>query len=235
MRCKNCGSENDDNLYICQNCGSPLYDEDEEINEQNGETQVFSALDDEYNKPARSSSNKNDISNDDKNKKKKQQTIAIIIILAVILISIIIGVIVAVASKSNQEETTASTEATTISTTNETTKESTTLQTTTESTTESTTKATTTTTTTTEATTYTVTLSCNDGGEVNGDGTYKRGENVTVVAKPADSYEFDGWYKGSSKVSSNTKYTFTVTGDSNLEAVFVLVNEEIDIVDGGTD
>lgn len=30
MRCKNCGSENDDNLYICQNCGSPLYDEDDE-------------------------------------------------------------------------------------------------------------------------------------------------------------------------------------------------------------
>ena len=30
MRCKNCGSENDDNLYICQNCGSPLYDENDE-------------------------------------------------------------------------------------------------------------------------------------------------------------------------------------------------------------
>ncbi|MDE6659485.1 MAG: zinc-ribbon domain-containing protein, partial [Eubacterium sp.] len=25
MRCKNCGSENEDGRYICQNCGSPLY------------------------------------------------------------------------------------------------------------------------------------------------------------------------------------------------------------------
>ena len=37
MRCKNCGSENEDNLYICQNCGSPLYDEDEPINDNNNE------------------------------------------------------------------------------------------------------------------------------------------------------------------------------------------------------
>lgn len=37
MRCKNCGSENEDNLYICQNCGSPLYDEDEPINDSNNE------------------------------------------------------------------------------------------------------------------------------------------------------------------------------------------------------
>ena len=31
MRCKNCGSENEEGRYICQNCGSPLYDEDEEM------------------------------------------------------------------------------------------------------------------------------------------------------------------------------------------------------------
>ena len=29
MRCKNCGFENEDGRYICQNCGSPLYDEAE--------------------------------------------------------------------------------------------------------------------------------------------------------------------------------------------------------------
>lgn len=29
MRCKNCGTYNDDNRYICETCGSPLYDEDE--------------------------------------------------------------------------------------------------------------------------------------------------------------------------------------------------------------
>ena len=51
MRCRNCGCENDDNLYICQNCGSPLYDEgegpitDEPSHEQQNsaanQTQVF--------------------------------------------------------------------------------------------------------------------------------------------------------------------------------------------------
>ena len=29
MRCKNCGAENDDSRYICEVCGSPLYDENE--------------------------------------------------------------------------------------------------------------------------------------------------------------------------------------------------------------
>lgn len=29
MRCKNCGADNDDNRYICEVCGSPLYDEDD--------------------------------------------------------------------------------------------------------------------------------------------------------------------------------------------------------------
>ena len=31
MRCKNCRFENDDDRFICENCGSPLYDEDEKI------------------------------------------------------------------------------------------------------------------------------------------------------------------------------------------------------------
>ena len=31
MRCKNCGADNDDNRYICEVCGSPLYDESEMI------------------------------------------------------------------------------------------------------------------------------------------------------------------------------------------------------------
>lgn len=36
MRCRNCGSENEDGRYICQNCGSPLYDESDEIVENGG-------------------------------------------------------------------------------------------------------------------------------------------------------------------------------------------------------
>lgn len=236
MRCKNCGSENDDNLYICQNCGSPLYDEDEEINKQTGETQVFSAVGADDGKPSQTTNRAGNEDNE-KNNKKKQQTIAVIVILAVILLAIIIGIIIAAAHNSNSEYTTVSTESTTISTTSETPTQGTTAQTTTQTTTETTTQSTTTTTTTTttEITTFTVTLSCNDGGEVEGDGTYKRGENVTIIAKPDAGYEFDGWYKGSSKVSGNTKYTFTVTDNTGLEAVFVIANTEVDMLDGGTD
>ena len=45
MRCKNCGTENDDNRYICENCGSPLYDEDNiDINNDSERTQTFKAV-----------------------------------------------------------------------------------------------------------------------------------------------------------------------------------------------
>ena len=44
MRCKNCGTENDDNRYICENCGSPLYDENEIAqSNDNGATMTFGA------------------------------------------------------------------------------------------------------------------------------------------------------------------------------------------------
>ena len=56
MRCKNCGSENDDNLYICQNCGSPLYDEDDEneaVKEDDmGKTRVAPVVQSNQRQPA---------------------------------------------------------------------------------------------------------------------------------------------------------------------------------------
>lgn len=229
MRCKNCGSENDDNLYICQNCGSPLYDEDDINEQQNQNTQAIESFN-ETNRPGRNNNNQ-----DEKEKKKKQQTIAIIIVLAIVLIAIIAGTIIAVVKANNNDETTelsqpSSSQSTTEDNDNNYTPVQTTRQTTTESTTQTTTtttttKPTTTTTTTTKAQTFNVTLSCNEGGEVEGDGTYTRGEHITIFARPSDGYEFDGWYSGSAKVSGNTKYSFTVTGDTNLEAVFVLVEE----------
>ena len=74
MRCKNCGSENEDGRYICQNCGSPLYDEGEEII-GNGEYDDFD--EEAYSKQA------------------TKKSIIIIAILVVILVAIITGVIVA--------------------------------------------------------------------------------------------------------------------------------------------
>ena len=59
MRCKNCGADNDDNRYICEVCGSPLYDESD-FDNANGidddRTQTFKAV----NEPNNQVQNRND-------------------------------------------------------------------------------------------------------------------------------------------------------------------------------
>lgn len=246
MRCKNCGLENDDNLYICQNCGSPLYDEDdiESIQENDdNSTRVFKTVNTSENNYSNTPAKSNSANASKKEEEKRKQMIIIIVVLAIILVAIIVGTIIAVAhnnSKDNNETESSSlsdettdefdnddsfvSQQSTSKTTSETTSE----------TTESTTKET-----TTKIKTFSVSLSCNAGGEVEGDGTYKRGDNVTIIARPDDGYDFDGWYNGDNKVSSNTKFTFTVTENTNLQAVFVIVNDEpsepIDTFDGGED
>jgi hypothetical protein len=69
-------------------------------------------------------------------------------------------------------------------------------------------------------------LSCNEGGEVQGDGKYTLGENATVTAIADDGYEFDGWYSNGTKVSSRVSYKFTVTSDKSLQAVFVMSQDD---------
>ena len=215
MRCKNCGYEKDDNLYICQNCGSPLYDEEEENTPELEKTQIFAAQG-RSNSPAPKNG---DVKKDDEDKKKKQNTI-IIIVLCVVLIAVIAGTVIAIASAKKKNDDVSS--LTQVSTSEVTTTKKQAISTT-ETTTETTT--TTTTTTTTEAAMFKVTLSCSDGGEVEGEGTYELGAAVTVSARADDGYEFDGWYIGKKKVSSNTDYTFTITKDTNLKAVFAIVND----------
>ncbi|NMC33913.1 MAG: hypothetical protein GYA36_15825 [Veillonellaceae bacterium] len=71
---------------------------------------------------------------------------------------------------------------------------------------------------------YEVTLSASptNGGTVTGADTYDCGSEVTVVATPADFYDFVGWFAGETLVSTNTEYTFTVTEDVDLEARFTI-------------
>lgn len=246
MRCKNCGSENNDNLYICQNCGSPLYDENND-----SDTKAINPDElDKFNSMTRSRSSqppagkgKNDDSgnnsgNNSGKDKKNQQMIAVIIILAVLLVAIIIGIVVAVAgsnsdNKDKEDSSISSSLPEEDETTDQKLENSTTKESTTEKSTSKTTlSTTTTTTTTTQAVKFTVTLSCTDGGEVEGDGEYSSGEAVTVIARPDDGYDFDGWYSAGSKVSDNTKYKFTVTSDKNLEAKFIPVGEDFDVING---
>jgi len=69
---------------------------------------------------------------------------------------------------------------------------------------------------------YTITLSVNNSnyGTVSGGGSYNCGSSATVVATPATGYNFLGWYEGTTRVSTNATYTFTVNGNRTLEARF---------------
>ena len=94
------------------------------------------------------------------------------------------------------------------------------------------------------AATYTVTATANEGGSVEGGGTYDEGATATVTASPAEHYDFVNWTEGGEVVSTTAEYSFTVTEDVELIANFakkqytltVFVNDEnkgtIDVATG---
>jgi len=69
---------------------------------------------------------------------------------------------------------------------------------------------------------YTVSVSASPsaGGSVSGGGTYHYGDECTVVATANSGYTFTNWKEGGIVVSSEASYSFTVTGNRTLEAVF---------------
>lgn len=230
MRCKNCGFDNEEGRYICENCGSPLYDEDNEINPENdnGDTKIIPNVSqlDEINQPTPQKGaplNEND--EDEDEEKKNKRNIIIIIVLAVILVAMIVGIVVSASVKNKKETTTlpsASVSQTTeLSTTKHTTVKSTTTtekETTTESTTEKTTEKET----TTKAVKYNVYIDVDGNGSVSGDGSYEKGKKASLTATPDAGYKFDGWYdnKTGELVASCSKYTVNVNGDVSLTAKF---------------
>ncbi|NLX92086.1 MAG: copper amine oxidase N-terminal domain-containing protein, partial [Firmicutes bacterium] len=72
------------------------------------------------------------------------------------------------------------------------------------------------------ATPYLIQVSANPaaGGTVTGYGIYKYGNNITVTATPNNGYMFDNWSENGTVVSTNTAYTFNVTGNRKLTANF---------------
>ena len=62
---------------------------------------------------------------------------------------------------------------------------------------------------------YTVTVVGGTGG-----GTYQDGANATVIATIPDDKNFVEWQIGGEKVSDSAEYTFKVTGDVTITAVF---------------
>lgn len=251
MRCKNCGTENDDNRYICENCGSPLYDEEdikraESASASDDATRTFKAVSDNnpydrirddqnaggsrYNGRHRAQNTENTPArrNDTAKKEKdpsdpaEKKSIAIIVVLAIVLIAIIASVI-AIAGNNNRDDSAESTDLTKISTAAST-EDTTERRTTTERTTEETTEKTTKTTTTQRM--WIINASSSGGGSVSGGGEYANGDKVTLTAKADSGYEFDGWYSSGVKVSSDSKYTFTANENASFSAVFNPVTTE---------
>ena len=70
--------------------------------------------------------------------------------------------------------------------------------------------------------TYTINASANptNAGNVTGGGTYNEGTYCSLMATPADGYEFVNWTEGGNVVSTSASYTFMVTGNRTLVANF---------------
>ena len=81
---------------------------------------------------------------------------------------------------------------------------------------------------------YTITVSANPaaGGTVAGGGTYRGGKTCTLTATANVGYVFDGWYEGSTKLSSNTSYSFTVSSNRTITGKFI-GNRSIVVGDNG--
>lgn len=68
--------------------------------------------------------------------------------------------------------------------------------------------------------TITATANIAEGGTVEGDGVYIVGETCTLTATAAENYQFTHWTENGNVVSTNAIYSFQVTADRDLVAVF---------------
>jgi M6 family metalloprotease-like protein len=76
---------------------------------------------------------------------------------------------------------------------------------------------------------YHVTVDANriDGGTLSGGGTFNKGEICTVYSSPYAGWIFEGWKENNEIVSYTPIYSFEVTSDHNLVAVF---RQEVKVV-----
>ena len=82
-----------------------------------------------------------------------------------------------------------------------------------------------------QAQSYTITATADPttGGTVSGGGTFNYGQSCTLVATPATGYDFINWTQHGQQVTTNTTYTFTVTGSVAYVAHFQLQNYDIKV------
>ncbi len=67
---------------------------------------------------------------------------------------------------------------------------------------------------------YTVNVTAEGNGSVEGSGTYDENSTVTVTATPQSSQSFLGWYKGDKKISEDLKYSFEIKENTDLTGRF---------------
>ena len=72
------------------------------------------------------------------------------------------------------------------------------------------------------ATNYTISTSSNPsaGGTTSGSGSYQSGQSRTVTATANSGYTFSNWSENGTSVSTNSSYTFTLSGNRTLVANF---------------
>ena len=77
--------------------------------------------------------------------------------------------------------------------------------------------------------TYTITATANpaEGGTVTGAGTYNRFATCTLTATANSGYTFTNWTRNGSVVSTNSTYSFQVTGNANFVANFTRISYTI--------
>ena len=79
---------------------------------------------------------------------------------------------------------------------------------------------------------YDITATANPtaGGEIEGTGTYMYGTECTLTAVPGEAYNFLNWSSVTGEVlSTETAYTFTVTGEANYVANFELKTYQVSV------
>ena len=87
--------------------------------------------------------------------------------------------------------------------------------------------------------TYTIAVMTNPeiGGSVTGDGDYNYGQNCTLTATANDGYTFLYWTENNEVVSTESTYSFIVTGSKNLVANYALpftISATANPTNGGT-
>ncbi|MBR6930461.1 MAG: M6 family metalloprotease domain-containing protein [Bacteroidales bacterium] len=70
--------------------------------------------------------------------------------------------------------------------------------------------------------TITATATPSIGGTVSGGGTFNSGATCTLTATPSEGYAFVNWTENGNVISTNSSFSFNVSGDRNLVANFSL-------------